>query len=78
MSSEDFVNAMKQGNNFSDFDNNLWELIRKEGMDNINYNRAILQGSDIMEKNIELCIESAKKLGVEKYIKFTRSDFRNI
>ncbi|MBI64899.1 MAG: hypothetical protein CMG64_01205 [Candidatus Marinimicrobia bacterium] len=64
--------------NFSDFDNNLWELIRKEGMDNINYNKAILQGSDIIEKNIELCIESAKKLGIEKYIKFTRSDFRDI
>ena len=31
-----------------------------------------------MEKNIELCIESAKKLGIEKYIKFTRSDFRDI
>ena len=64
--------------NFSDFDNNLWESIRKEGMDNINYNNTILQGSDIMEKNIELCIESAKKLGVEKYIKFIRSDFRDI
>ena len=64
--------------NFSDFDNNLWESIRKEGMDNINYNNTILQGSDIMEKNIELCIESAKKLDVEKYIKFIRSDFRDI
>ena len=64
--------------NFDNFDNNLWESIRKKGVDNINYHTIALYGSDIIEKNIELCIESAQKLGIEKYITFKRTDFRNI
>ena len=64
--------------NFSDFDKNLWEKIKKEGMDNINYHTIKLHGSDIIEKNISLCLESAEKLGIKKYITFKRTDFRNI
>ena len=47
-------------------------------MDNINYHTIKLHGSDIIEKNISLCLESAEKLGIEKYISFKRSDFKNI
>ena len=64
--------------NFSDFDKNLWQKIKKEGMGNINYKTIKLHGSDIIEKNISLCLESAEKLGIKKYITFKRTDFRNI
>ena len=64
--------------NFQNFDKKLWETIKKEGDNAINYKEIILNGSDVIDKNIDLCIESSKKLGLEKYISFKRSDFRNI
>ena len=64
--------------NFQNFDGKLWETIKKEGNNAINYKEIVLNGSDVIDKNIDLCIESSKKLGLEKYISFKRSDFRNI
>ena len=64
--------------NFKNFDDKLWEAIKIDGMNNINYQKIKLYGSDIIEKNINLCIESANKLNIEKYISFKKSNFRNI
>ena len=48
--------------NYKDFDEILWTRIIKKSNKKINYDTIKLYGSDLVDNNIKICLESLKKL----------------
>jgi len=60
---------------WDDFDINLWESIKENAKNNIKIDDNIkIFGSDLIGKNIDLCIQSLEKLNLINNIRFTKKD----
>ena len=56
---------------FDDYNKSLWKKLIDNAKNNIIFNPNInILGSDIIKDNIQLSINSSKKIGIESYIKF--------
>ena len=63
---------------WDDFDGTLWKTLKKESIKNISINKSIIiQGSDLIRKNLELCLDSLKKLKLSDHILFKYMDLND-
>ena len=60
---------------WDDFDNDLWTSIKENAINNIKIDNNIkIFGSDLISKNIDLCIQSLEKLNLIDNIRFTKKN----
>tara|TARA_Y100000590_G_scaffold47289_1_gene50111 strand:+ start:41 stop:1186 length:1146 start_codon:yes stop_codon:yes gene_type:complete len=63
---------------WDDFDESLWNILKEKSIKGINMNKnLVIYGSDLVKKNLELCIESLSKLKLDDKIIFKWMDFNN-
>jgi len=63
---------------WDDYDSQLWESLKKNAKSNINLDDKIkIYGSDILGKNIDLCIQSLEKLDLMDRVKFSKKDLND-
>ena len=61
-----------------DFDQTLWQKTIEHAKSNINLDLKVeINGSDSIKKNINLAVESSKKIGLHDKINFSREDLEN-
>ena len=63
--------------NWNDFDQDIWKSIIKNSRESIISKRPSIFGSDIIKKNIELSIKSAKLIGLGRDISFSEADIKS-
>ena len=64
---------------FNDFNKTLWSKLIDEAKNKINLNNEVqIFGSDHIKDNIELSINSSKKIGLENHMQFSVLDMNNI
>ena len=64
--------------NWNDFDYQLWNNLKKEAQKKIKYHPIDIYGSDLIQQNIDLCLDSSMKLSISKYLNFKKADFKTI
>ena len=64
--------------NWNDFDEPLWTRINKEEKNKIEYSQINLYGSDILKNNINIGLQSLKKLKLTEYINLEIKDFEKV
>ena len=64
--------------NWKNFDKKSWDKIISEENNKISYKDLKLYGSDILSQNINLAIESSKKLNIDKYIILESKNFTDV
>ena len=61
-----------------DFDQTLWQKTIEHAKSNINLDLKVeINGSDSIKKNVNLAVESSKKIGLHDKINFNREDLEN-
>ena len=61
-----------------DFDQTLWQKTIEDAKSNINLDLKVeINGSDSIKKNVNLAVESSKKIGLHDKINFSREDLEN-
>ena len=61
-----------------DFDQTLWQKTIEHAKSNINLDLKVeINGSDSIKKNVNLAVESSKKIGLHDKINFSREDLEN-
>ena len=63
---------------WDDYDEVIWKKLIDKAKSNINFkNKTKIFGSDLIKKNIDLCIQSLKKLSLENKVHFEQKDLNN-
>ena len=63
---------------WDNYDRKLWRSVKSNAEDNINFDNEIkIYGSDIIGKNIDLCIQSLEKLNLLDKVKFSQKNLND-